>query len=251
MRFVPVKSVEQQSMLVVHRLREGLEEDRTACINRIRGLLLEFGVAIAEGVCPLELLLDDVLEDACNEMNFLARIALQRAQAQWRELDAHLAWCDERIAEHAKNNDAGKRAGELMGIGPIGAPAAVVTFGDFKQLESGSQLGGLGLVPNSDRRAARATWHDHETRRRVPSHAARRGAKSVVNSAHTRSDPISCWVLVLKLRSGWQKAVVALANKNARILWAMMTKGDRFDRRHVSEKPKSPTPTAAQPAAAT
>jgi transposase len=183
MRFVPVKSVEQQSMLVVHRLREGFKEDRTACINRIRGLLLEFGIAIPKGVRPLELLLDDVLEDACNEMNFLARIALQLAQAQWRELDAHLAWCDERIAEHAKNNDAVKRAGELMGIGPIGA------------------------------------------------------------SAHTRSDPISRWVLALKLRSGWQKAVVAMANKNARILWAVMTKGERFDWRHVSEKPKSPTPT--------
>jgi transposase len=127
MRFVPVKSVEQQSMLAVHRLREGFKEDRTACINRIRGLLLEFGVAIPKGVRPLELLLDDVLEDACNEMNFLARIALQRAQAQWRELDAHLAWCDERIAEHAKNNDAVKQAGQLMGVGPIGASAAIAT----------------------------------------------------------------------------------------------------------------------------
>jgi transposase len=141
MRFVPVKSVEQQSMLVVHRLREGFKEDRTACINRIRGLLLEFGVAIAKGVRPLELLLDDVLEDACNEMNFLARIALQRAQAQWRELDAHLAWYDERIAEHANNHDAVKLAGELMGIGPIGASAAIATVGDFKQFKSGPQSG--------------------------------------------------------------------------------------------------------------
>ena len=91
MRFVPVKSIEQQSMLGVHRLREGIKADRTACINRIRGLLLEFGVAIPAGVREIELVLDDVLEDASNEMNHLARVTLQRAQAQWRELDAHLA----------------------------------------------------------------------------------------------------------------------------------------------------------------
>jgi transposase len=253
MRFVPVKSVEQQSMLVVHRLREGFKEDRTACINRIRGLLLEFGIAIAKGVRPLELLLDDVLEDACNEMNFLARIALQRAQAQWRELDAHLAWCDERIAEHAKNNDTVKRAGELMGVGPIGASAAIATVGDFKQFKSGSQFGAwLGLVPKQRSSGGKSNLGTI-TKRGDPYLRTLlvQGAKSVVNSAHTRSDPISRWVLALKLRSGWQKAVVAMANKNARILWAVMTKGERFDRRHVSEKPRSPTPTAAQPAAGT
>jgi transposase len=74
MRFVPIKSVEQQSMLAVHRLREGIKEDRNACFNRIRGLLLEFGVAIPTGVRPLEVMLDDCLEDASNKMNGLARI---------------------------------------------------------------------------------------------------------------------------------------------------------------------------------
>jgi hypothetical protein len=63
------------------------------------------------------------------------------------------------------------------------------------------------------------------------------GAKSVINSAHTRTDPISRWVLALKLRAGWQKAMVALANKNARILWAIMTRAQRIDRHHVSVKP--------------
>ncbi len=261
MRFVPVKSIEQQSMLTVHRLREGFKEDRTACINRIRGLLLEFGVVIPKGVRPLELMLDDVLEDACNEMNLLARIALQQAQAQWRELDAHVAWCDERIAEHAKNNDAVKRAGELMGIGPIGASAAIATVGDFKQFKSGAQLGAwLGLVPKQRSSGGKSNLGTI-TKRGDPYLRTLlvQGAKSVVNSAHTRSDPISRWVLALKLRSGWQKAVVAMANKNARILWAVMTKGERFDRRHVSVKPNSAvtpatastTSTTPLPAAAT
>ena len=72
MRFIPVKSVEQQSMLCVHRLREGVKADRTACINRIRGLLLEFGVAVPTGVKALSATLDDILEDASNELNALA-----------------------------------------------------------------------------------------------------------------------------------------------------------------------------------
>ena len=96
MRFVPVKSVEQQSMLCVHRLREGLKAQRTACINRIRGLLAEFGLVFAQGPEALRRVLAEVIEDASNEMNTLARLVMQRALEQWRELEAHIAWCDER-----------------------------------------------------------------------------------------------------------------------------------------------------------
>jgi transposase len=95
---VPVKSIEQQSMLCVHRLREGLKADRTACINRLRGLLGEFGLVFAQSPAVLQAVLADVLEDAGNEMNTLARLAMQRLHDQWREIDAHIAWCDERIA---------------------------------------------------------------------------------------------------------------------------------------------------------
>jgi len=133
MRFVPVKSIEQQSLLCVHRLREGVKADRTACINRIRGLLLEFGLAVPTGVRALRLTLDDLLEDASNEMNGLARMTLRRAQDQWSELDAHLAWCDERLAAHAADNEQVQHASQLMGVGPVTASAAIATVGDFKQ----------------------------------------------------------------------------------------------------------------------
>jgi transposase len=248
-RFVPIKSVEQQSMLAVHRLREGIKEDRNACINRIRGLLLEFGVAIPTGVRPLELMLDDALEDATNELNGLARITLRRAQAQWRELDAHLAWCDERIAAHAKDNEAVKHASSLMGIGPVGASAVVATVGDFKQFKNGSQFGAwIGLVPKQRSSGGKSNLGTITKRGDTYLRTLLiQGAKSVVNSAHTRSDPISRWVLALKERAGWQKAVVALANKNARILWAVMTKGCKFDRNHLSVKPST---SATAPATA-
>ena len=118
MRFIPVKSIEQQSMLCVHRLREGIKEDRTACINRIRGLLAEFGFVFPQGSGELQAVLSDVLEDASNELGALARLTLQRAQLQWHELDAHLAWCDARIDAHAQDNATVKTAATLLGIGP-------------------------------------------------------------------------------------------------------------------------------------
>jgi len=242
MRFVPVKSIEQQSLLCVHRLREGVKADRTACINRIRGLLLEFGLAVPTGVRALRLTLDDLLEDASNEMNGLARMTLRRAQDQWSELDAHLAWCDERLAAHAADNEQVQHASQLMGVGPVTASAAIATVGDFKQFKSGAQLGAwLGLVPKQH--ASGGKSHLGTITKRGDAYLRTlliQGAKSVVNTAHTRSDPISKWVLALKERSGWQKAVVALANKNARILWAVMTRGEAFDRHHVSKKPGGP-----------
>ena len=159
MRFVPVKSIEQQSMLSVHRLREGIKADRTGCINRIRGLLLEFGVAIPAGVRALELVLDDVIEDATNEMNLLARVALQRAQAQWRELDAHLAWCDERIAAHVKGNDDVKRAGECWAWVPSARPPRSLPSATSSSSTAAlSSALGSAWCRGSTPRAARRTW---------------------------------------------------------------------------------------------
>lgn len=239
MRFVPVKSIEQQSLLCVHRLREGVKADRTACINRIRGLLLEFGIAVATGVRALQTTLHDILEDAGNELNGLARMTLQRAHAQWRELDEHLAWCDARLAAHAADSADVQRAADLMGVGPITASAAVATVGDFKQFDSGAQFGAwLGLVPKQRSSGGKSNLGTITKRGDAYLRTLLvQGAKSVVNTAHTRTDPISRWALALKERSGWQKAVVALANKNARILWAVMTREQRFDRHHVSTKP--------------
>jgi transposase len=250
MRFVPVKSVEQQSLLCVHRLREGIKADRTACINRIRGLLLEFGIAVTTGVRALRTTLDDILEDAANELNGLARMTLARAQAQWRELDEHLAWCDARLAAHAADNADVRRAGELMGVGCVTASAAVATVVDFKQFKNGAQFGAwLGLVPRQHSSGGKSSLGSITKRGDTYLRTLLiQGAKSVVNTAHTRADPISRWALALKQRSGWQKAVVALANKNARILWAVMARGERFDRHHISRKPDTAVAPAPAPA---
>ena len=239
MRFIPVKSIEQQSMLCVHRLREGIKEDRTACINRIRGLLAEFGLVFAQSPRALQAVLSEVLEDAANELGTLARLTLQRAQAQWHELDEHLAWCDERIDAHAKDNAAVKAAATLLGIGPVTASAVVATVGDFKQFKSGAQFGAwIGLTPRQ--RSSGGKNHLGGITKRGDTYLRTlliQGAKSAVMTAHRRQDKISNWVVSLRERSGWQKAVVALANKNARILWAVMTRGEAFDANHLSVKP--------------
>jgi transposase len=253
MLFVPVKSIEQQSMLCVHRLREGFKAERVACINRIRGLLAEFGLVFAQSPVALQAVLSDVLEDASNEMNTLARLVLQRAQSQWRELDEHMAWCDERIVAHAKDNADVKKAATLMGIGPVTASAAVATVGDFKQFRHGAQFGAwIGLTPRQDSSGGKNRLGGITKRGDVYLRSLLiQGAKSAVITAHKRSDPISQWTAALRDRAGWQKAAVALANKNARILWAVMSKGEAFDPRHVSTKPKAPAPastSSAQPA---
>jgi transposase len=238
MRFIPVKSIEQQSMLCVHRLREGIKADRTACINRIRGLLAEFGLVVAQGADALQAVLSEMLEDAGNELGTLARLSLQRAQVQWHELDAHLAWCDERIAAHAKANPAVKVAATLIGIGPVGASAAVATVGDFKQFKNGAQFGAwIGLTPRQHSSGGKNSLGGITKRGDTYLRTLLiQGAKSAVMTAHRRQDRISTWVLALRQRSGWQKAVVALANKNARILWAVMTRGEAFDANHLSVK---------------
>jgi transposase len=115
---VPVKSAEQQGRLAIHRLREGYKEERTGLINRIRGLLAEFGQIAAQSPDKLREQLGEVLEDASNEIPGVTRLALQRAQLHWINLELEMAWCEERIAEHVRSDPQAKAAAQLLGVGP-------------------------------------------------------------------------------------------------------------------------------------
>jgi len=239
MNFVPPKTLAQQGILCVHRLREALKEERTACINRIRGLLAEFGVVLPQKPAVLRQHLNDVLEDASNDIAGMARLVLQKAQEHWRELEAHIQWCDERIAAHQKDDEQVQRAAELKGVGPITASAVVATVGDFKQFKNGAQFGAwLGLTPKQNSSGGKTSLGSITKR---GSNYLRtlliQGAKAVVLTGKHDDNPISQWVQRLRERSGWQKAAVALANKNARILWAVMTGHKRYDAHHVSVPP--------------
>jgi transposase len=240
MRFVPVKTAEQQAVLAVHRLREGYKEERTACINRIRGLLAEFGLVFPQSPEALRMQLADVIEDASNELPHLGRVAVQRAHLQWLELECHIAWCDERIAAHVKADEQARAAAQLIGIGPVTASALAASVGDFRQFRTGAQFGAwLGLVPSQNSSGGKASLG--RITKRGDDYLRTlliQGAKSAVMTAARRQDRISQWLVQLTARVGWQKAVVAMANKNARILWAVLAKARRFDADHVSVKPE-------------
>jgi transposase len=239
MRFVPVKSAEQQGQLAVHRLREGFKEERTALINRIRGLLAEFGLVFPQSPEALRKVLAEVIEDASNELPGVARLALQRAHLHWIDVELQMSWCDERIANHVRCDPRAKAAATLQGVGPITASALVASVGDFQQFDNARQFGAwLGLVPSQNSTGGKASLG--RITKRGDDYLRTlliQGAKSAVISAGKRSDRISLWLVQLKERVGWQKAVVALANKNARILWAVLTRGSVFNPDHVPEQP--------------
>jgi transposase len=213
MRFVPAKTTSQQGMLAVHRLREGYKEERTACINRIRGLLSEFGVVVAKSPRELQLALPQVLEDA-------------------------------RIAAHARSDAQACKAMSIRGIGVTGASAMVASVGEFGQFTRAAQFAAwLGIVPRQHSsggksQLGRITRRGDEYLRTL----LIQGARSVVANAHRHNDPVSRWIVQLLARVGWQKTLVAVANKNARILWAVLARGREFDASYV---PARSLPTAA------
>lgn len=249
MRFVPIKTCEQQGIMALHRVREGIKEERTACINRIRGDLAEFGLVFGKSPKVLRAVLPDVLEDASNELSGTARLVLLRAFEHWRALDEQMRWCDQQIGLHVRSSPAARRAAQLTGIGEIGASALTASVADFKQFKAGHQFGAwLGLVPRQKSSGGkpslgRITKRGDDYLRTL----LIQGAKAAVMSAPKRDDPTSRWLVQLTARVGWQKACVAMANKNARILWAVMTRESAFDPNHVSVKPQAkikPAPAA-------
>jgi len=151
MRFVPVKTTVQQGLLCVHRLREGLKEERTACINRIRGMLTEFGLVVSKSPDKLREKLSEMLEDAGNDLSGVARLVIDEAYGHWKEIEERIKWCDLRIHAHVKNDAQAKAAKDLTGVGPVTASAVVATVGDFKQFKNGAQFGAwLGLTPRQN-----------------------------------------------------------------------------------------------------
>jgi len=241
MRFVPIKSCEQQGVMSLHCTREGYKKARTACINQIRGVLAEFGLVFNKSPKALRAELADVIEDASNEIDGRTRLVLQEAFEHWRELDEHLRWSDKEVGRHVRSCPKAKRAAKINGIGELSASAMTAAVGDFKQFKAGHQLGAwLGIVPSQNSSGGKAslgriTKRGDDYLRTLMI----QGAKSVVMSAGKRDDPTSQWLVQLTARVGWQKACVAMANKNCRILWAVMTREEGYDPRHVSEKPSA------------
>lgn len=202
---------------------------------------------MAQGPNALRLVLASVIEDASNELPGLARLALQRAHLHWIDIELQICWCDERIAAHVRSDARAAKAATLLGVGATTASALIASVGEFGQFANARQFGAwLGLVPSQNSTGGKArlggiTKRGDDYLRTL----LIQGAKSAVMSAAKRSDRISQWLVQLNERVGWQKAVVALANKNARILWAVLTRDGPFDPNHVPQIPMARQKPAA------
>lgn len=230
MRFVPIKTEEQQGVLTVHRARTLLVGERTALVNQVRGFLTEYGIVLPVGRSQVRSQLPRVLEDAENCLPHLARDVFADQYSRLCELDRVIAEYDRKIDTMAKANDATKRLMQLEGVGPLTATALVATVGDIKEFNNGRQFAAwLGLVPRQcssggKARHGRITKRGDVYLRTLLIH----GARAVMRYLEKKDDRKSLWVKAIRERRGFNKAAVALAAKHARILWAMLSKGTDY-----------------------
>lgn len=230
MRFVAVKSAEQQALLVVHRVRKGLTDERTALINQLRGLLSEFGIVIAKGRYQARHQLPVIFDDPDNGIPDLARQVFLEVNERIRELDARILAYDRRIEAIARVSEAAQRLMAVPGIGPVTATAIVATVGHATEFKNGRQFAAwLGLVPRQystggKTRLGRITKQGDVYLRTLLIH----GTRAVLARVHERTDRASSWVRSLIERRGYKRAAVALAAKNARTIWAMLAKGQVY-----------------------
>lgn len=226
MRFVPIKTIEQQDMQAVHRIRSELVKQRTAKANQIRGLLAEYGIVMAQRVDRLRQAIPEILEDAENGLTAPLRRLLKGLQDDFVQLDGRVAELDQEIQRQATKNAAAKRLQQIPGIGPITATALVSAIGDGSQFRRGRDMAAwVGLTPRQhssggkDRLLGISKRGDAYLRTLLI-----HGARSVLRAATNKDDPRSRWLKSLSARRHKNIAAVALANKNVRIAWALLTK---------------------------
>lgn len=230
MRFVPVKSEEQQAVLAVHRVRELAVAERTALVNQIRGLLGEFGIVVAKGRERLQKALPLVLEMADNALPSLLRSVLAELSERLQEMNARIAHYDRLIEALARVMPASARLMKLPGIGPVTATALVASVGDAKEFASARQFAAwLGLTPRQYSSGGKSRLGSISKRgdaylRKLLVH----GARSVLRVAKGRTDGVGRWAQAVKDRRGENIAAVALAAKHARMIWAMLTKNEAY-----------------------
>ena len=230
MRFVTIKTIEQQDIQGLHRIRQSVVKQRTALSNQIRGLLGEYGIVIAKGISQVRTRIPEILEDGENVLTDRFRSWLSEMLEAFRTLDERIKEYDRVIQREHATNEACQRIGAIEGIGPQGATAIVATCGDGKQYSNGRQFAAsIGLVPRQHTTGDRPRLLGISKRgdkyiRTLLIH----GARSVINRIEGKNDRRSRWLQSLVARRGKNKAAVALANKNARIIWAMLSRGEDY-----------------------
>jgi transposase len=229
MKFVSAKTIEQQDMLLIHRSRELVIKQRTAQANQIRGLLAEYGITIPQGIANIRKL-EETLEANADKLTLKGLSIFRQLHELFQVFDGQIKKYDEEIERQAGEHVIYKEVQKIEGIGPITATAIVATIGDPSVFKNGREVSAwLGLVPkqyssgNKTRLAGISKRGDNYIRKLLI-----HGARSAIYAATKKTDRRSLWVADKKERCGFNKAAVALANKNARIIWAILSTGECY-----------------------
>ena len=230
MRFVAVKTPAQQDRQALHRVRARLVGHRTALVNQTRGLLAEYGIVLARQVAVLRRRLPEILEDGENELTADSRALFAELYEELLELERRLAPLNERIQAEADENELCRRLQAIEGVGPLTASAVTASVGDARVFRNGRQFAAsLGLVPRQystggkSRLGPISKRGDGYLRKLLV-----QGGIVAVHRAASKQTPRARWIQGLVKRCGKQKAAVAVANKNARIIWALMAHGESY-----------------------
>ena len=229
MKFVSVKTIEQQDILLLHRARELIMKQRTAQANQIRGLLMEYGVVIPQGICNVKILLE-ILENNQEKLTTRSLGIFKQLYEQFKIYNDQMEIYDKQLEQIVEQDSVCKEIMKIEGIGPITATAITATVGDAKTFKNGREMAAwLGLVPKQNSSGNKVRLSGISKRgdsyvRKLLVH----GARSVVNNCEKKRDRKNTWIADKKNRRGYNKAAVALANKNARIIWAILAKGERY-----------------------
>lgn len=233
MRFVPLKSLDQQVRLSWHRVREGYKVESLAIGNRLRGLLAEFGVIVAQSDLALRRLLADL--DAQRGLPSEFKELLRELAAHWDRLRVCLDACDARIQAHARQDERCVRLRAIVGIGPITADAAVAMVGNAREFKQGRQMAAwLGLVPTQHSSGGHARLGGISCRgdaylRTLLIQGARSSLQRAKAVAIAKATPEQSWIRSLDGRMPFGKVIVAIANKHARQIWAMLAHDVDYD----------------------
>ena len=233
MRFVPIKHAEQQAVLALHRARQGFVKARTAQANQIRGLLAEYGIIVPQGIAHISKRLPEILEDGENGLPGIFRHLIARLGDHLKELDRQAQELELQIQVGHRENAASRKLAQIPGIGPITASALVASIGNARNFENGRQLAAwLGLVPRQNSSGGKQTLLGISKRgdtylRTLLIH----GARAVIRVAERKVEHAGSWLAGVMGRRNKNVAAVALANKNARIVWALLA----LDRDYVAD----------------
>ncbi len=231
MRFVQPRTLAQTDVIQVHRVRERKLNQRTALINQIRGLLVEYGIVVARGKERLKATLPELLEQVDNGLTASARQLFAELQQEWTQLDRGIQRLDQQIHRHSRSDEAAQRLMAIKGVAEQTSTAAVAFAGRGEAYRNGRHFSAnLGLVPKEHssggkQRQGGVTKRGNRYLRRL----LIQGAWSVVRNAHKNQDRLSRWAVKLIERRGKHKAVVAVANKIARIIWSMLYHGTEYN----------------------